>query len=237
MLAYTLLAFIFIFFTGAVSGWFIEVLWRRFVSRKKWMNPGLFTGPYLPIYGFGNVFLYALTFTSYIQGGITNIIEVILMFFVSAAFMSFLELSGGYLLLKFAGLRLWDYSDEKHNFKGFICLKYSIIWGLTSLVYYYFINPLVSKMLWYYIQNIYLSYFVGIITGFFLIDGWMVLGVTSRINKFSKEHQLEVQYEEFKEFISNKRNQLEQRRRFFIKPHRELIKTNLEKWINERKTK
>lgn len=235
MVHYILLAFVFIFFTGAVSGWVIEVLWRRFVSRKKWMNPGLLVGPYLPIYGFGNVFLYALTFTGHMQGGLENILEVLEMFVISALFMSMLELIGGYCLLKYAGLRLWDYSEERFNYKGFICLRYTLIWGMTSIIYYYFINPFVSAVLWYYIQNIYLSYFVGVISGFFLVDCWMTLGVTSRIHKFAEEHELIVHYEEFRDYVADKRNEYEARNRFFVKPHRETIRSNLEKLFEEKR--
>ena len=39
-----------LFVIGSLLGWVIELLFRRFVSQKKWMNPGFLTGPYLPIY-------------------------------------------------------------------------------------------------------------------------------------------------------------------------------------------
>ena len=45
----------FLFFMGSLTGWGIELLYRRFVSQKKWVNPGFLSGPYLPIYGFGLV--------------------------------------------------------------------------------------------------------------------------------------------------------------------------------------
>ena len=45
----------FLFFIGAITGWVIEVLFRRFLSsanpERKWINPGFCTGPYLPLYG------------------------------------------------------------------------------------------------------------------------------------------------------------------------------------------
>ena len=50
-----------LFVIGSLLGWVIELFFRRFVSQKKWMNPGFLTGPYLPIYGFGVVVLYAVS--------------------------------------------------------------------------------------------------------------------------------------------------------------------------------
>ena len=50
-----------LFVFGSLIGWVIELFFRRFVSQKKWMNPGFLVGPYLPIYGFGTVGLYGLS--------------------------------------------------------------------------------------------------------------------------------------------------------------------------------
>ena len=50
-----------LFAIGSLIGWIIELFFRRFVSQKKWMNPGFLTGPYLPIYGFGVLVLYGVS--------------------------------------------------------------------------------------------------------------------------------------------------------------------------------
>ena len=50
----------FLFFVGSLTGWVLELFYRRFVSQKKWVNPGFLSGPYLPIYGFGLVLLYLI---------------------------------------------------------------------------------------------------------------------------------------------------------------------------------
>ena len=50
-----------LFVVGSLIGWVIELFFRRFVSQKKWMNPGFLTGPYLPIYGFGVLVLYGVS--------------------------------------------------------------------------------------------------------------------------------------------------------------------------------
>lgn len=34
-----------LFVIGSLIGWIIELFLRRFVSQKKWMNPGFLTGP------------------------------------------------------------------------------------------------------------------------------------------------------------------------------------------------
>ena len=41
----------FLFFIGSILGWILELFFRKFISTKRWINPGFLTGPYLPIYG------------------------------------------------------------------------------------------------------------------------------------------------------------------------------------------
>ena len=52
----------YLFFIGSVSGWVLELFFRKFFSSSnpehKWINPGFCTGPYLPLYGFGLCVLY-----------------------------------------------------------------------------------------------------------------------------------------------------------------------------------
>ena len=52
---------LYLFFFGAVGGWVLELLFRRFFSganpERKWLNPGFLFGPCLPLYGFGTVLL------------------------------------------------------------------------------------------------------------------------------------------------------------------------------------
>lgn len=59
------LVFAFLFFVGSCIGWGMELPFRRFISsnnpRRKWINPGFLTGPYLPLYGFGLLGMYVIS--------------------------------------------------------------------------------------------------------------------------------------------------------------------------------
>ena len=57
-----LLIYLFLFIVGCILGWFIEVLFRRFFSAKRWVNPGFMKGPWLPLYGFGVIVMFTLSF-------------------------------------------------------------------------------------------------------------------------------------------------------------------------------
>ena len=52
-----ILTLAYLFFVGSVSGWVLELFFRKWFSSSnpehKWINPGFFIFLYLPIYGFG----------------------------------------------------------------------------------------------------------------------------------------------------------------------------------------
>ena len=50
-----------LFVIGSLTGYVIELFYRRFVSQKRWVNPGFMVGPYIPLYGFGVILLYAIS--------------------------------------------------------------------------------------------------------------------------------------------------------------------------------
>lgn len=69
----------------------------------------------------------------------------ILTFFVGAVVASIVELLTDIFYSKVLGARFWNYSKKPFNLGGSICLGYSIIWGLLSLVLVYFLHPYVDK--------------------------------------------------------------------------------------------
>ncbi|HEY1405514.1 MAG TPA: hypothetical protein VF857_02795, partial [Spirochaetota bacterium] len=57
-----------------------------------------------------------------------------------------LELAIGFITQRIFGHRLWDYRDNRFNFKGMICLQYSLIWAALAWVFFYLIFPVTYIM-------------------------------------------------------------------------------------------
>ena len=111
----------FLFFVGSVSGWVLEVLYRRFISsanpERRWINPGYCTGPYLPLYGFGLCLMYliaSLEKHSIIDSRFWN---KVVLFAAMAVCMTAIEYIAGILALKVIKVRLWDYTNEWEMFR------------------------------------------------------------------------------------------------------------------------
>ena len=130
---------LYLFFFGAVGGWVLELLFRRFFSganpERKWLNPGFLFGPCLPLYGFGTVLLFILSELDHqLFGSFSGTFWYYpVMFVVMALAMTLLEYIVGVVSFKGFHLRLWDYSKLWGNIQGIICPLFTFFWGVLSL--------------------------------------------------------------------------------------------------------
>jgi len=132
--------FSFLFFS--IFGWVLEVIYRSF-SNKRFVNPGLLKGPYLILYGTGALILMGLI--SIIQD--YNIFIKIFMYFLLT---TSLELVSAYNAEYFFEKRLWDYSDQRFQYKGYVCAKFSIYWIFLAFAFEHLIyTPYLSLMNWF----------------------------------------------------------------------------------------
>ncbi|MFU8786303.1 MAG: putative ABC transporter permease [Candidatus Izemoplasmataceae bacterium] len=117
----------------AFFGWILEVIFYIYKT-KSFVNRGFLNGPFVPIYGVSLVSLHVLLFI--LVSSFTPItIEVIAIVFILITFISTLfELVGGIVLFNAFNARWWDYSDEKLNYKGYISLRFSVIWGVLGTI-------------------------------------------------------------------------------------------------------
>lgn len=68
---------------------------------------------------------------------ITPTMKVPIQMLISSIFVTILELIFGYILNIKLGLNIWDYTNQPFNFKGQICLLFSIVWFFLSLLVIY----------------------------------------------------------------------------------------------------
>lgn len=128
------------FLIYGILGWIIEELyiWFEFgVIVKR----GFLHGPIGPIYGFGMLLVIL---------ALTPIQKRIIPLFVGATLLtSFIEYFGGLTLDKLFNQRWWDYSTKAYNLDGYICLSFSIMWGLACV----FIMRLIHPRVKHYVEN------------------------------------------------------------------------------------
>ena len=131
---YSLYELVWFFFIYAFFGWCAEVAYAA-VCHGKFVNRGFLCGPLCPIYGFGAVLVIV------VLTPIEN--NLAILFFGSVLLTSLIELIGGFVLEKIFKQRWWDYSDVPFNIGGYICLKFSLLWGLACVGVMRILQPLI----------------------------------------------------------------------------------------------
>ena len=140
----TLLEYLFVFCFCATGGWCIEVVYRG-IRHRKVVNPGFLTGCCLPIYGMGGAVLYFLSGLK-LRALPHEALRIAAILLMAIVIMTVIELIGGIIALKYFRIRLWDYSKEWMNFKGVICPKFSLFWGVICAIYYFLGYPLLQSV-------------------------------------------------------------------------------------------
>ena len=131
---YQILAYFLIY---SCLGWCLEVIYAA-VTTGKLVNRGFLNGPVCPIYGFGMVIVL---FT------LTPLADNVFLLYVGGVILpSALELAGGWALEKLYHTRWWDYSDFPFNIGGYICLQFSLLWGVGTLVVMKAVHPVVADL-------------------------------------------------------------------------------------------
>ncbi len=194
-----LLVCFFLFFIGSTLGWCLEVLFRRFFSAKKWINPGFLTGPYLPLYGFGVVGLFGISLIPIHTG--MDWLDAVLIILIMGAAMTLIEYIAGLIFIKGMGIKLWDYSNRWGNIQGIICPLFSLFWLLVAVFFYFVIDAPVIQAVTWFVHHIEFAFVVGIFFGVFFVDLGHSLNVSARIRKFAKEHDVVVHFEKLKEAV------------------------------------
>lgn len=126
------------FFIFSFAGWAAEVCAAAF-NRKKFINRGFVSGPFCPIYGTG-----AAAFAVFLPELRGNIF---FLFLGGAILASFIEFFTGAMLEKVFHRKWWDYSKKRFNFEGYICLDYTIVWGVSAVLLIYFVNPFLTTLI------------------------------------------------------------------------------------------
>ena len=157
---FTLPEIILFFFIYALLGWFTEVLYA-FHKQHTFVNRGFLYGPFCPIYAFGIISIILILYQY------KN--NISLLFILGTIITSLLEYITGYILENVFHSKWWDYSDNKYNLHGRICLYFSLIWGLSSTIVVSLIHPLIYSLI-SHIPTKLINILSSLIAIYFIID-------------------------------------------------------------------
>lgn len=186
--SYTFSTWLLFFYFYCFLGWIWETCYVS-VLKAKWVNRGFMRGPFLPIYGTGAVVILIFTLPFRTHAGIVFIVGMI-----SA---TMLEYFTGAAMEKMFHVRYWDYSNQRLNLNGHICLTSSLAWGAFSVILTLFGHTPVERFVLRMDTNV-LEGIVFVLTVYISID--MAESVREAINLKEVLMSLEESSEDFRHF-------------------------------------
>ncbi|MDN6617893.1 MAG: hypothetical protein L0L25_13905, partial [Enterococcus sp.] len=123
------------FLVYSVIGW----LWESFycsLKARHYVYRGFLLGPYCPVYGFGVASVLILVPEN--AGTLLNL------YFNIVVIVTIIEFITSWMLEKFFGMKLWDYTKVPLNIEGRVAVPVSLFWGVGCLILMKVINPVIQ---------------------------------------------------------------------------------------------
>ncbi|MGN1165528.1 MAG: hypothetical protein ACI4S2_03755 [Lachnospiraceae bacterium] len=208
-----------LFILYAFLGWCIEVIFHA-VNKGIFVNRGFLNGPYCPMYGVGMVMV------SFILPLFKK--NILILFVASFIFASALEFVTGFLLEKIFHNKWWDYSNLPFNIMGYICLKFSIYWGLGGVLMFTTIHPMIYslvKMIPHIAGVIFMVVFYIFFAGDLIVTVMTILKFNKRVRVLDEmaKKMKEISDEFGEKVLFEGEQKIEESKKEFEETHEELL--------------
>lgn len=202
---YTLQELLWFFLIYSFAGWVLETA-AGSIKSKKFVNRGFSAGPFCLVYGVAAVLLSVVT---------VDLTGHLFWLFAGCTIIgTAVEWFAGKLLERFNQHKWWDYSDKRFNFDGYICLQYSLLWGVLGVLGIKFGNSAILMVLSLIPQLIQVILLL-VVSVILLLDIFMSLLAALQIKKgFAAAEKLQNKVDRFtkrlgKWIIRTTRNRME----------------------------
>ncbi|NLV99296.1 MAG: putative ABC transporter permease [Clostridiaceae bacterium] len=119
-------------------GWLCETVFCS-IAQKKFVYRGFLSGPICPVYGFGGLIVV------YLLAPFRE--NILLLFLMGMLATTVLEYLTSYILELAFQTRWWDYSERKFNLNGRVCLPFSLMFGVLSVLGVKLIYPVATLLI------------------------------------------------------------------------------------------
>lgn len=135
--SYSAAQWLLVFYLYCMLGWCFESTVVS-VGQRRLVNRGFLRGPMLPIYGFGAVILLHVS--------LPLKQHPVWLYLASMIAATVFEYIVGVVMEKIFKVKYWDYSKQRFQFQGYICLRSSLCWGFLGLILTSVIHPPIEKL-------------------------------------------------------------------------------------------
>ena len=170
---YTVTELFWLFLIYSFVGWMIEAAVGTLKNRH-FTNRGFSTGPFCPVYG-SAALLMIVTLSELMN-------NPVFLFIGCGIQATIVEWITGKTLERLNQHKWWDYSDKKWNFDGYICLQYSVLWGILGWISLKYSNGIFLS-LFARIPSVAGTAAVWIIMGYVILDCFISLAAALHLGR------------------------------------------------------
>jgi len=167
------LRYLWYFFVYSFIGWCVEVAFAA-IKNGRFVNRGFLNGPVCPIYGSGLV-VVLWVLTPFQQ-------NLPLLYIGAVVLTTALEWATGFLMEKLFHQRWWDYSRMPLNIGGYVCILFSLIWGVACVLIVDVLHPVLAKWI-DYIPSTWSIVLLSVFTGTLVVDVCVTVATVTRLNR------------------------------------------------------
>ena len=171
---YTFTEIFWLFLIYSFIGWIIEAAVGT-IRNKSFTNRGFSTGPFCLVYGAGAA-LMSVTLQELLN-------NLFLLFIGCAIQATAVEWITGKTLERLNRHKWWDYSDKRWNFDGYICLQYTVLWGILGVICLKYGNSLLFS-LYSRIPEPVTTIIVWVLMGYVLLDTLVSMAAALHLRTF-----------------------------------------------------
>lgn len=213
------------FWLYSFCGWIWESSYVS-IRQKKLVNRGFVNGPLLTLYGTGAVMVYLI-----LRPFEANVWAL---YFGGVIVATVLEYVTGVLMETIFHAHWWDYSNQKFNFQGKICLSSSIAWGFFTLGLFYILQPIAVKVV-NLVSDTTGEIIVSVVTVCYLVDFGFSAAAAFQLGQ--KMRSLEKTWGEFLTYLQKSRfNQLAEEMNAKVQTYRaEYSRDKMKEYLAEKR--
>ena len=140
---YSLTNLLMFFIIYGFGGFLLESSFGSIINKRLTIRGGFLTNYFCPLYGLCAIVIIQIfticeislsyRFTALLTATISSIVAV-----------TFLEYATGLALDRFFHHKMWDYSQNLFNLHSYICLEFSLMWGIVAIILSSFIHPVIE---------------------------------------------------------------------------------------------
>ena len=137
--------FLSFFLVYGALGFLLETVFRSLATGKVYISRGFITNGFCPLYGISGIIIIEI-FTVCELSIVNPLHALIGATAGSMAVVTLFEYITGRMLDRVFHFKLWDYSGNTFNLHSYICLEFTLLWGILALLLVYFIHPVIEAL-------------------------------------------------------------------------------------------